>query len=508
MKRKKGKIKKKKKRIIKNLIKLPNIMKIISFFCLLYLIFSTNYDLYKNKNNKNKNLRRYKKYKQESINNAKCNLLDPINIFELRIRNGPIEICNNTITRHICYINHEGYYNSIFVNKYGVLCIMENIVLDPSKLILTKFIYKGPVDPWNKGFPKLINGFLNTKCIPNDINFQYNQQMYDSYFNSWNYDYNIENGNGQFEELSPGKTILLIGRNEDSPNLFHGTSEIINIICILYLFNLSPEEVQIVIFSGIEIQITEDPFYEIYKNIFSGGNDPIYIKNLKKKYKISKAINVPINWDSPPFIDENFTNCESATKTYKIFNNFVDKYIDIKPFKDSFISDNITFYYPDIIIKNHEKDISFSKKITIQWRKVWPKGRKGQTRLLGNAEQLTNKLIEVLPKNILVRLIDTASLQYKDQISVIRDTDYLIGIHGAGLSLSIFLPKNAILHEINQAKNNNFLTLMSSLSGHKTYSDLLKSESFKENENEYILFDENDFIEKVLAHMKENNFFD
>ena len=53
-----------------------------------------------------------------------------------------------------------------------------------------------------------------------------------------------------------------------------------------------------------------------------------------------------------------------------------------------------------------------------------------------------------MPKNILVRLIDTGKMPMREQISIMRDTDYLIGIHGAGLSLSIFLPKKSILHNI------------------------------------------------------------
>ena len=246
------------------------------------------------------------------------------------------------------------------------------------------------------------------------------------------------------EELAPGKTVFLLGRNQDSANLFHGNSEIINIICMLYLFNLAPEEVKILIFEGIEIP--EDPFYDIYQNLFS--SKPIYVKNLKKKYKITKAINVPMNWDSPVFINVNKPKCNSTMRTYQLYNDFVDKYMNLTPFKDIFISDNISYYYPEVTLKNHEKGIKFIKNITVQWRKVWPSTRKGQVRLLGNAIELTNKLAQVLPNNFLIRLINTAALPRKDQISLMRSTDYLLGIHGAGLSLSIFLPKNAILHEI------------------------------------------------------------
>ena len=87
-----------------------------------------------------------------------------------------------------------------------------------------------------------------------------------------------------------------------------------------------------------------------------------------------------------------------------------------------------------------------------------------------------------------------------------KNSDYLIGIHGAGLALSIFLPKSAIYHELLKSPMNNLLTTMSSMSGHITYSDIIKAESHSYDGNTYISFDENSFSKSVLAHMKENNF--
>ena len=169
---------------------------------------------------------------------------------------------------------------------------MENIILDPSKSRQSNLVYKGPVDKKNSGLPILSKGFFNTKCNFNNIKLN-NSNIYDSYLNSWNYEYNSENE--ELEELAPGKTIFLLHRNQDSPNLYHGNCEIINVISMMYLFNLCPEEIQILFMENIEIP--QDPFYVIYKNMLSKGGEPIYLKNLKKKYKISKAINVPIIWD-------------------------------------------------------------------------------------------------------------------------------------------------------------------------------------------------------------------
>ena len=88
-----------------------------------------------------------------------------------------------------------------------------------------------------------------------------------------------------------------------------------------------------------------------------------------------------------------------------------------------------------------------------------------------------------------------------------RNTDYFIGLHGAGLSLSMFLPTNSILHEIQHNKIKSVLSLMSALSGHKTYCEIIESSVNDADGNEMVSFNEDDFVNHVLKRMKENNLF-
>lgn len=178
----------------------------------------------------------------------------------------------------------------------------------------------------------------------------------------------------------------------------------------------------------------------------------------------------------------------------------------IENYTDSFITDNKTYYYPNTTITNHLSGNNFKKAVTIIWRRVWPKGRKQQQRLLGNGPELAEKLAFSLPKNVLIRLVDTASLTINQQIAIMKKTDYLIGIHGAGFTLSIFTPNTCIIHEI--LPNNNVVMMMESLSGHKIYSDIVKVKKKNIDNNEYFFLNDNDFVENVIKYMKENNFFD
>lgn len=467
----------------------------LNVFFILFIIFLINL----NKNYKIKILKIFIKVKNiRPNNNNYCDNLDPIKLFNLRLENGPKTICQYEKSKHICYQNNNGYYNNIFVEKNGVICKMENIVLDPSKLKYTNIIYKGPVDRINKGRPLLSKGFLNMKC-KNRKRLENVNNIYKSYFQSWNYNYDVSE---KLEELAPGKTIFFISKNQDSPNIFHGGSELINAISIMHLFNLNPENIQIVFLQSMVFK--NDPFYDLYSNIVSRGGKPIYIKNLKKKYHISSAFLIPINLDSGAFIINSYSNCKYSTKTYKILNDLVNKYMNIPDFKDSFITDKDTFYYPKPVKENYKSNITFKKMVTIQWRKVWPKERKNQIRILANGQELADKLASILPKNILIRLVDTASLSISDQISLMRKTDYLVGIHGAGLCLSIFMSQGSILQEVLPWKPISVVTMMSAMSGHITYSDLIKS---KDKNKKNISFKPEFFAKSVLNHMLENNFF-
>ena len=48
-------------------------------------------------------------------------------------------------------------------------------------------------------------------------------------------------------------------RNQDSPNIFHGFSELINALSMIYLFNLEQGKVQIVFLESMALN--EEPFY-------------------------------------------------------------------------------------------------------------------------------------------------------------------------------------------------------------------------------------------------------
>ena len=425
-----------------------------------------------------------------------CNSFEPFESFNKRFKMQPIDVCRGLKSSHVCYQNNQLHYGA----KSGIICKMENLVIDPSKWKEDGYTYFGPVDAKTRGCPILEHGFFNMKCEYrnklNNIN-----EIYDVYYNSWNYDYDSWKTE---EELAPGKIVFFISRNQDSPNVYFGGIGIINALAMIYYFKLDPEKIQVVFLESMKIE--NDPYYDFYRLMISRGGNPIHIRDLKKKYHISTAIHVPINWDSPCFILFNkIPVCKYQTKSFYLLNQFIDKYMNIPKFTEPLSYDKETFYYPKSV-KNPNSS-KYKKYVTFQWRKAWPRGRKGQGRLIGNGPKLVEKIAKILPKNILVRLVDTASLTMIEQISLMRKTDYYIGVHGAGLFLSVFLPTTSILHEISLKRKTNNLLLMSFLSGHRTFCDIWDAPVVTKDESEYVYFDPDSVAKSVLKHMNEENFF-
>ena len=100
-------------------------------------------------------------------------------------------------------------------------------------------------------------------------------------------------------------------------------------------------------------------------------------------------------------------------------------------------------------------------------------------------------------------------LPIETQISIMQKTDYFLGIHGAGIFLSIFMPSKSIVHEI---KSKEILTpnrpqIAGIMSGHKVYSDFINIKIKIIDFQQIYFVDKNELTKKVIKAMKENNFF-
>ena len=435
----------------------------------------------------------------DAKNKSECEKYDPYFLFQSRFYEDPIYLCKNDDSEHLCYINT----NILNVVKNGLTCKMKNFILNTSKWKSEDQNYIN--DNFNKSNESLFldNGFFNMKCKKQEKKEVFSPK-YHSYLNAWNYSLHPrkqEQYDNIIEELSSNKTILFVNRNKNTFNIFFSMCAVMNALLLIEHYNLNPDNIQVIFIESIEIKF--DPLYDMYKNIISRGIEPIHISQLAKQiYHVTEAFYVPINWDSPLFTKYHLVDkCDISTKGYIYFNDLVNKYMKITFFNDPEKYDNETYYYPKAI--KYPNSPIYTTFLTFQWRKVWPKGRKGQERLLGNGIEIIEKLYEVLPKTTLIRLVDTSQLSINEQISLMKKTDYFIGIHGAGLALSAFMPNTSILNEISNKFQSDNLLIVSKLSGHKTYSDYLSYKTEYINDNQYLYFNPDSISERVYARMNE-----
>ena len=121
--------------------------------------------------------------------NENCDKFDPIFLMAERFKRDPFTICKNKESNHICYLNSKfNKNNKIYEYTNGIICLSQNIILDPMKSQQTNYVYNGPIDKYNKGFPILSKGFFNMKC-KNHRNFRGFNKIYKNYLDSWDYEY-------------------------------------------------------------------------------------------------------------------------------------------------------------------------------------------------------------------------------------------------------------------------------------------------------------------------------
>ncbi|KAK6519626.1 hypothetical protein TWF281_003450 [Arthrobotrys megalospora] len=130
--------------------------------------------------------------------------------------------------------------------------------------------------------------------------------------------------------------------------------------------------------------------------------------------------------------------------------------------------------------------------------------RKG-SRKLTNSKELTDALIAAYP-TVNVNVVDMAKLSLKQQISLVVNTDVLVGVHGAGHTHAFFLPSQSSLVEILPADlgHRGFRNLVG-LRGLRYFSDHApmapsdKAEGSRDWHEEDVVFEKDAFMKLMEA---------
>ena len=277
-------------------------------------------------------------------------------------------------------------------------------------------------------------------------------------------------------------------------------------MAMLMIYDIQPKDV--VIFNIEKFNLINDVYWQLYQFLISKGGKIINARDLdkSKRYLIKNAISVPKIIDSPYFIDTSqiryLLHCKTREKTFDFLHLLMKRTFEIPEFLDS------TKFSPEILRYATNVDPlsqTYTKFVTIIWRKKYPVTRKRQYRIMLNGIELLEKLQERVKDNVLVRLADTARIKFETQLGLLQKTDHLVGIHGAGISLCIFKEKKGFFHEVNCKEEFKGALSFCSLAGHEISQDIIKSEKIIDSyKSEWVKLDADEFADIVMKRMEES----
>ncbi|KAL4894412.1 DUF563 domain-containing protein [Aspergillus ambiguus] len=246
----------------------------------------------------------------------------------------------------------------------------------------------------------------------------------------------------------PPKYKVLVKR-EGSHNLWHSMMEIFSITMSMDVLSISQQlhdahpklapansyNTQVVLLDEYE----DGPYSDLWSIL--SNEPPLRIKDLPAEVT-SENIIVPLAGASNPFWEGDWET--SLCTDSVLLRTFTDRVLrlygleDWKPQRTEHIS--LTFI-----------------------------NRTQSRRLIDQEEYL--KIIQSRFPNVEVLSIDFAAIPFRKQLEIIRRTDILLGVHGAGLTHSMFLPpRSTIIEILPPSLNHKGFHNVASVLGHSYYS--------------------------------------
>eukprot|EP01032_Pedospumella_encystans_P018298 gene18298-20835_t len=214
-------------------------------------------------------------------------------------------------------------------------------------------------------------------------------------------------------------TTYLLARDEDCENSFHSTADFMNMLLVYRMLGLDEKEVQVMLFD----RFSNGPYLELIQKAFSPQHPVLRHTYYKGKVLFKRLVfhlESPAGLIFPKVSRPDPLRCHH-TSLFEAYRRHVLQafnLLDVAP--------------PPI------------PSVTLSLRHRSKEKNVG--RVMGNEDEV----VSVLKKGNLLdlRVVDTAKMSYSEQLKLIRNTNVLIGIHGAGLMFIMFAADEAVLVEI------------------------------------------------------------
>lgn len=218
----------------------------------------------------------------------------------------------------------------------------------------------------------------------------------------------------------------LLARDEDCENSFHSTADFMNMHLVMLALNQAPSATQVMLFD----RHSDGPYVELLTKAFAGGQPPIR----KEKYAGGKVLfrKLIFHLESPAgLIFPKVYNLKPGGHPEPLRCRNAGLFLSYSRFVlEAFgLWDVPPPPIPQVVLSLRHRT-----------------GSKNVGRILANEQEVVSVLREGNLMNL--EVVDTAKMSYGEQLALIRRTNVLVGVHGAGLMLIMFAANEAVLVEV------------------------------------------------------------
>ncbi|TQB75216.1 hypothetical protein MPDQ_003469 [Monascus purpureus] len=241
---------------------------------------------------------------------------------------------------------------------------------------------------------------------------------------------------GKQKQKQKRKYAILVKREASNYNLWHSLLEIFSVqmsMDVLRMFTGEEQEKEDINAKVIILdELHDGPVFDLW-SLHPSSTKPIRLNEMTKPTETMNIV-LPLPGGSNPFWQGDWEDlpCQRS----ELLRVFVERVL--------------VFYRLDIIENESESADSGSKRKTV----VTFIDRREKRRLI-NQEQHLASLRDALFNTTTtttttagIKVVDFAALSFEEQLRVVRETDVLVGVHGAGLTHGMFLRPGSAMVEI------------------------------------------------------------
>ena len=311
--------------------------------------------------------------------------------------------------------NETALCDNRFIGYNNVFALLRNVILDPSKGQGRKggeYINDVINQAEDEEFFKLKKGYFSA-CCKGKLQYSFRAYLGKDHLSVWlNATDTITN---TIAKQAASRWTIAVMRYEYA-NLFFTMEDYYNAFLIMAKFNLDPEETDILFVDGHPSNALDSTWETLFGNVIRAGrlNESILYPNLIWNIM---GFNSPLQEQYPtiPLLEQ---------------------------FRQFFLTRH--GIYRDKVLNCDKLTVLFL------WRRDYlahPRNPSGKvSRKVKNEDELISAVTELLPAHD-VRGVQMDKYSMKMQLQFISETDILIGMHGAGLTHTLFLPPRAGLIE-------------------------------------------------------------